>query len=58
MVFKLQSGQDFVTETKGNNPITINARVIALVSCTLSNADHERFSSKLRTGFCDNHQGT
>ena len=39
MVFELQSGHDFVTESKGNNSESINARVMVLVLCTSSNVD-------------------
>ena len=39
MVFKLQSGHDFATESKGNNLKSINARVTVLALCTSSYID-------------------
>ena len=39
MVFKLQSRHDFVTESKGNNSKSINARVMVLALCISSNVD-------------------
>ena len=38
-VFKTKSGHDFVTEFKGNNSKSINARIMVLELCNLSNID-------------------
>ena len=38
-VFKLQSGHEYVTESKGKNSKSINARVMVLVLCMSSNVD-------------------
>ena len=38
-VFKLQSQYNFVTESKGNNSKSINARVMVLLVCTSFNVD-------------------
>ena len=37
--FKLKSGHDFVTESKGNNSKSIKARVMILALCMSSNVD-------------------